>query len=476
LSHGYAGLSTAPASLAKSADSLVPPGRLGPQIAGPLLGCGAMKIAVIGTGYVGLVAGAGFSDFGNRVTCVDIDGRRIERLKRGEIPIYEPGLADLVARNAARERLEFTTDLASAVAGAEVVFIAVGTPMADDGRANLDHVLGAARDIGRALTGWAVVATKSTVPVGTADKVRAAVAEHARHEFAVASNPEFLKEGDAVNDFMKPDRIVLGVDDARARAVLEELYASFVRSRNRIQVFDVRSAELTKYAANAMLATRISFMNELALLAEKVGADIEKVRAGIGSDDRIGPAFLYAGPGFGGSCFPKDLRALLHTAGEHGAELPVIGAAERTNQRQKRVLGEKVVRHFGGSLAGKRVAVWGLAFKPETDDIRESPALVLVRDLLAAGAEVVAYDPAAMDNARAELGDAIRYASGAFEATLAADALVLVTEWKEFRRPSFAELKRRMRGAALFDGRNVWNSDELSRLGFTCEGIGRAAR
>jgi UDPglucose 6-dehydrogenase len=359
------------------------------------------------------------------------------------------------------------------VAGADVVLIAVGTPMSGDGRANLSFVLEAAREIGRALTGPAVIATKSTVPVGTADKVRAAVGEHAKHPFVVASNPEFLKEGDAVNDFMKPDRVILGVEDARARATLEELYAPFVRSRNRIQVFDVRSAELTKYAANAMLAVRISFMNELAILAEQVGADIEMIRAGIGSDERIGPAFLYAGPGFGGSCFPKDLRALLHTAGEHATELPVVDAAERTNQRQKRVLGDKVKQHFGDALVGRRVAVWGLSFKPETDDIRESPALVLVHDLLAAGAEVVVHDPVAMDNARAELGDKVRYAPDAFAAVEGADALVLVTEWKEFRRPDFGELKRRMRGDALFDGRNIWNPDELRRLGFRYQGIGR---
>jgi UDPglucose 6-dehydrogenase len=435
-----------------------------------------MKIAVIGTGYVGLVAGAGFSDFGNHVTCVDVDTGRIDRLNRGEIPIYEPGLSDLVLRNVERKRLSFTTQLAPAVAGADVVFLAVGTPMADDGRANLDHVLRAAEEVGRALTGWTVVATKSTVPVGTADRVRDAVARGAGHPFAVASNPEFLKEGDAVNDFMKPARIILGVEDERAQTALEELYAPFVRSRNRIQVVDLRSAELIKYAANAMLATRISFMNELALLAEEVGADIEKVRGGIGSDPRIGPAFLYAGPGFGGSCFPKDLRALIHTGREHDVELPVVEAAVRVNARQQRILGERVRRHFGGDLAGRRVAVWGLAFKPETDDIRESPALALVRDLLAAGATVAAYDPAAMELVRAELGTTIQLAGSSYEAADGADALVLVTEWHEFRRPDFAELARRMRGRALFDGRNVWSLAEVEKLGFSCYGIGRGAR
>ncbi|HWM88454.1 MAG TPA: UDP-glucose/GDP-mannose dehydrogenase family protein [Kofleriaceae bacterium] len=434
-----------------------------------------MKVAVIGTGYVGLVAGTGFADFGSQVTCVDIDAARIAGLEKGVVPIYEPGLSDLIQRNASRGRLRFTTDLASAVDGASVIFIAVGTPQGDDGRADLDQVLAAARDIGRALTGWAVIATKSTVPVGTADRVRAAAAEHARQPFAVASNPEFLKEGDAVNDFMKPARVVLGVDDDRARQVLEDLYAPFVRSRNRIQVVDIRSAELIKYAANAMLATRISFMNELALLAEKVGADIEKVRAGVGSDPRIGPQFLYPGPGFGGSCFPKDLQALLATGSDNGQELWVIDAVVRANQRQKKVLAARVIEHLGrgGRLDGKRVAVWGLSFKPETDDIRESPALVAVAGLSAAGAEVVGYDPAAMPNVRAELGDALRCASGAYEATEGADALVLVTEWHEFRRPDFADIKRRMRGDALFDWRNVWSADEARRAGFRYYAIGR---
>ncbi|HTE53094.1 MAG TPA: UDP-glucose/GDP-mannose dehydrogenase family protein [Kofleriaceae bacterium] len=434
-----------------------------------------MKVAVIGTGYVGLVAGTGFADFGSEVICVDIDRARISMLEAGGVPIYEPGLADLIRRNASRGRLRFTSETASAVAGADVVFIAVGTPQGDDGRANLDHVMAAARDIGRALTGWAVIATKSTVPVGTADRVRAAIAEHATVDFAVASNPEFLKEGDAVNDFMKPARVILGVEDARARQVLEDLYAPFVRSRNRIQVVDVRSAELIKYAANAMLATRISFMNELALLAEKVGADIEKVRTGMGSDPRIGPHFLYPGPGFGGSCFPKDLQALLATAADSDHELMVIDAVVRANQRQKRVLAARVIERLGegGRLDGRKVAVWGLAFKPETDDIRESPALVTVRALVAAGAQVVGFDPAAMPNVRAELGDLITYAVGPYEAVDGADALVLITEWHEFRRPDFQLLRARMRGDSLFDGRNVWAQDETRRAGFHCYAIGR---
>ena len=422
----------------------------------------AVKVAVIGTGYVGLVAGAGFADFGNSVVCVDIDEARIAQLRRGEVPIYEPGLHDLIARNAARGRLSYTTDLASAVAGADVVFIAVGTPQADDGHANLEYVLAAARDIGRALTGWAVVATKSTVPVGTAERVRASLAETAKVPFSVASNPEFLKEGDALNDFMKPARIILGVADDQARKLLEDLYAPFVRSRNRMQFVDVRSAELIKYAANAMLAVRISFMNEIALLAEKVGADVEKVRAGIGSDPRIGPHFL-------------DLRALLHTGHESGQELWVVDAAVRANERQKRVLAARVREHLGQRLEGKRVAVWGLAFKPETDDIRESPALAAIEDLLAAGASVVGYDPAAMDRVRTELGDRIVYAADAYAAADGADALILVTEWHEFRRPRFADLKARMRGDAVFDGRNVWSPDEVRKAGLRYYGIGRGA-
>jgi UDPglucose 6-dehydrogenase len=437
-----------------------------------------MKVAVIGTGYVGLVAGTGFADFGSQVTCVDIDSARIAQLARGVVPIYEPGLSDLIQRNVSHGRLHFTSDLPGAVAGAEVIFIAVGTPQGDDGRADLSQVLAAATDIGRALTGWAVIATKSTVPVGTADRVRAAVAEHARTGFAVASNPEFLKEGDAVNDFMKPARVVLGVDDERAQSVLEDLYAPFVRSRNRIQVVDIRSAELIKYAANAMLATRISFMNELALLAEKVGADIEKVRSGIGSDPRIGTHFLYPGPGFGGSCFPKDLLALLATGADSGQELWVVDAVVRANERQKGVLAARVAEQLGdeaGRLDGKRVAVWGLSFKPETDDIRESPAIVTVRKLSAAGAEVVGYDPAAMANVRAELGDLMRYASGAYEAAEGADALVLVTEWHEFRRPDFAVVKARMRGNALFDGRNVWSPEDARKAGLRYYALGRPA-
>ena len=432
-----------------------------------------MKIAVIGTGYVGLVSGTGFSDFGVDVTCVDIDVGRIEALRRGEIPIYEPGLAELVHRNTRLGRLKFTTSTAEAVRGAQVVLIAVGTPSRHDGSADLSYVLEAARQIGRAIDGFTVVVTKSTVPVGTADKVREAVASATSQEFAVASNPEFLKEGDAVNDFLKPARVILGVDDPRAADILRQLYHGVMRTGDRIQVMDIRSAELTKYAANAMLATRISFMNELARLAEVVGADIEAIRKGIGSDPRIGAKFLFAGAGFGGSCFPKDLRALIHTGREVDVPLEVVSSAERANERQKRVLGDRVIAAFGGSLADKKIAVWGLAFKPETDDIRESPALTLIEQLRAAGAHVTGYDPAAMPNIRTLLGGAIELTQEPYAAATGADALVLVTEWHELRHPDLARLAQTMRGRWLFDGRNVWSSAEVKKAGFHYYGIGR---
>lgn len=434
-----------------------------------------MRIAVIGTGYVGLVAGAGFAEFGNDVCCVDIDTRRVERLRGGEVPIYEPGLEELVRRNAAEGRLTFTTALADAVPGADVVIIAVGTPQGTyGGGAELRFVFEAARDVARALTGYAVIVTKSTVPVGTADRIREIVAAETDQPFSVGSNPEFLKEGDAVNDFMKPARIIVGCDDDRGIEALRNLYAPFVRTNDRVLVMDVRSAELAKYAANAMLATRISFMNELARLAEVVGADVESVRRGIGSDPRIGPKFLFPGPGFGGSCFPKDLKALTHTARGHGVELAVVEAADRANERSKRVLGAKVRAHFGGgSLTGKRIALWGLAFKPETDDVREAPALAVIDDLRGAGATVVGYDPAAMHTARELLGDAIEYAADMYAAAEGSHALVLVTEWKQFRRPDFARLKSSMAGVAVFDGRNIWSGAELAKLGLEYYAIGR---
>lgn len=432
-----------------------------------------MKIAVIGTGYVGLVAGAGFSDFGHEVTCVDIDPARIAGLNRGEMPIHEPGLQELVHRNAKLGRLTFTTSIAEAVPGAGLCVIAVGTPSAADGSADLTYVIEAARQIGAALTGYAVIVTKSTVPVGTADKVREAIASTTQQPFSVASNPEFLKEGDAVNDFLRPARVIIGTDDDRATAVLRDAYAGVMRTGERIQVMDIRSAELTKYAANAMLATRISFMNELARLAEVVGADIEAIRKGIGSDPRIGNKFLFAGAGFGGSCFPKDLRALIHTARGLDVPLNVVDAVERANERQKRVLGERVLAHFGGKLAGKRIGIWGLAFKPETDDIRESPALTLIEQLRGAGAQLVGYDPAAAANIREQLGDEIELVGEPYAAAEQVDALVLVTEWHELRHPDLGKLAARMRGKVVFDGRNVWAPDEVRRAGFTYYGIGR---
>lgn len=432
-----------------------------------------MKIAMIGTGYVGLVSGTGFADFGHDVTCVDIDTDRVARLEKGEIPIHEPGLAELVQRNVAAGRLHFTTNTAAAVKGAAIVLIAVGTPTGDDGSADLQYVFEAARQVAVAIEGYTVIVTKSTVPVGTGDKVREIVAGATKHPFAIASNPEFLKEGDAVNDFLKPARVIIGADDPKAVELLRDAYRGVMRTGDRIQVMDIKSAELTKYAANAMLATRISFMNELARLAEVVGADIEQVRKGLGSDPRIGNKFLFAGAGYGGSCFPKDLRAILHTARSVDVPLGVVDAVERANERQKKILGERVLAHFHGNVKDKRVAVWGLAFKPETDDTRESPAITLIEMLRAAGAKLVGYDPAAMPNIKKELGDAIELAPDPYTAATGADALVLVTEWHELRHPDLTRLASLMRGRALFDGRNVWVPQDVKAAGFAYYGIGR---
>jgi UDPglucose 6-dehydrogenase len=432
-----------------------------------------MKLGVMGTGYVGLVAGAGFADFGNDVVCADVDAAKIARLVAGEMPIYEPGLAALVKKNVDRGRLRFTSRPPEAVAGREIVLIAVGTPQSEDGSADLSAVLAVAEDIARAITGFTVIVTKSTVPVGTADRIREVVARHTRHDFSVASNPEFLKEGDAVADFMKPDRVVLGTSDDRARDLLRRLYAPVVRTNDRLHFMDQRSAELTKYAANAMLATRISFMNELANLAERVGADIERVRRGIGADPRIGPKFLFPGTGYGGSCFPKDVKALEHAARAAGAPLAIVEAVDRVNQRQKTVLVDKLEKQLG-DLAAKRVAIWGLAFKPETDDVREAPALAIIDRLLAAGAEVRAHDPEAMPNVAARYAGRVALGDDMYAAAEGADALVLVTEWHAFRHPDFVRLKALMRTPALFDGRNVWDPDEVRGLGFVYEGIGRS--
>jgi UDPglucose 6-dehydrogenase len=435
-----------------------------------------MKIAVIGTGYVGLVAGAGFADMGNDVLCADIDVSKIDMLSRGEVPIYEPGLDRLIKHNTNEGRLSFTTDIPAAVAGVDVVFLAVGTPPRADGSADLSYIFRAAETVAKALTGWAVIVTKSTVPVGTGDKIEAIMRPHARGDFAVASNPEFLKEGDAVTDFMKPDRIIVGTSDARALATLQALYAPFTRSSDRMLVMDRRSAELTKYAANSMLATRISFMNELANLCDVVGADIEQVRKGMGADARIGTKFLYAGVGFGGSCFPKDLRAAINTGKEAGVDLQVLSAVVAVNERQKHRMADDIHRHFEGKLAGKRVAVWGLAFKPGTDDIREAPALTLAEDLLAAGAEVVATDPVAIPAVRKVLGERVRLVDSNYACAEGADAVALMTEWRDYRRPNFTRLASLMRGKAVFDGRNIWDPAEVCAAGLVYFGIGRGQK
>ncbi len=440
-----------------------------------------MKITMVGTGYVGLVTGACFAEVGNDVLCLDLDEAKIRMLESGGIPIYEPGLAEVVKRNVAAGRLHFTTDVSRAVHFGTVQCIAVGTPPGEDGSADLQHVIAAARNIGRHITEYRVVVDKSTVPVGTADKVRAAIAEELvkrgiKVPYAVVSNPEFLKEGAAVEDFMRPDRVVIGSDDAQATQVMRTLYGPFQRNHERLFLMDVRSAELTKYAANAMLATRISFMNELANLAERLGADIEEVRKGIGSDPRIGYQFLYAGIGYGGSCFPKDVKALIHTAEQAGGTLPVLEAVERVNAEQKHVLARKILKRFG-RLSGKRIAVWGLAFKPNTDDMREAPSQVLIEELLSNGATVGVYDPVAMPAAKRAFADlkGIAYADSPLGALEGADALAVVTEWKEFRSPDFHEIRARLKTPAVFDGRNLYDPEEMKRAGLEYYPVGRAA-
>ena len=432
-----------------------------------------MKVAVVGSGYVGLVTGACLAETGNEVICADIDLRKIERLRQNDIPIYEPGLEDLVRRNQAEGRLSFTTDVGHAVEQARVVFIAVGTPPGEDGSADLQHVLAVARTIGKHLTGPKVVVTKSTVPVGTAEKVRTAVQGETKGVFYVCSNPEFLKEGAAIDDFMKPDRIVVGVDRDEARDIMAELYEPFVRTGNPILFMDIPSAEVTKYAANAMLATRISFMNQVAMFCELVGADVNSVRKGIGTDKRIGSAFLFPGPGYGGSCFPKDVKALIKTGSEVGLVFDVLEAVERVNERQKLVVLEKLRAGFGGQLKGRTVAVWGLAFKAETDDMRESPSIPLIEGLLAAGARVQAHDPKAMETARAVFGDRVMYAADPYSAVHGADALAIVTEWLVYRNPDFDRVKSLLRQALVVDGRNLYDPARMRALGFTYHGIGR---
>ena len=439
-----------------------------------------MKITMIGTGYVGLVTGTCLAEVGNDVLCLDVDARKIGVLQQGGVPIHEPGLEPMIRRNVAAGRLRFTTDVDAAVGHAPVQFIAVGTPPDEDGSADMQYVLQAARNVGRRMTQWTLVVDKSTVPVGTADHVRAVIAEELAARgvdipYAVASNPEFLKEGAAVDDFMKPDRVVIGADNERAIAILRNVYAPFQRNRERLLVMDVRSAELTKYAANAMLATRISFMNELANLAERLGADIEHVRQGIGSDPRIGWHFLYPGVGYGGSCFPKDVKALRFTAERSGAKLLVLSAVEAANEKQKRVLVDKIVARFGDDLAGRRVALWGLAFKPNTDDMREAPSRAIIDALLQRGASICAYDPVAIDEARRVLGDvpSLDFAANPVAACEGADALVVVTEWKEFRSPDFDALRRHLKAPVIFDGRNLYDPDAVRAAGFEHVAIGR---
>jgi UDPglucose 6-dehydrogenase len=439
-----------------------------------------MKITMIGTGYVGLVTGTCLAEVGNDVLCLDVDARKIDLLNQGGVPIHEPGLEPMVRRNAAAGRLHFTTDVDRAVAHGALQFIAVGTPPDEDGSADMQYVIQAARNIGARMTEAKVIVDKSTVPVGTADRVRAAVAQELARRgqtlpYAVASNPEFLKEGAAVEDFMKPDRIVIGADDERAIAALRTVYAPFMRSHERLLVMDVRSAELTKYAANAMLATRISFMNEIANLADLLGADVEMVRQGIGSDPRIGYHFLYPGAGYGGSCFPKDVQALQFTATQLGRPLRVIKAVEEVNEAQKQVLVEKIVGRFGEDLSGRRFALWGLAFKPDTDDMREAPSLAIITALLGRGATIVAYDPVAMDEARRVLGPlaGMSYATSPLAASDGADALVVVTEWKEFRGADFAVLKARLKSPFIFDGRNLYDPAQVRAAGFEYSAIGR---
>lgn len=436
-----------------------------------------MKIAVVGTGYVGLVSGACFAEMGLDITCVDIDKKKIDGLNNGVIPIYEPGLEEVVRRNVEEGRLHFTTELTDCLDNVEVVFSAVGTPPDEDGSADLKYVLEVARTFGRNIKKYTVLVTKSTVPVGTAQKVKAVIREElARRKckvpFDVASNPEFLKEGAAVKDFMSPDRVVVGVESERARKLMTKLYRPFLINNFRVLFMDIPSAEMTKYAANAMLATRISFMNEIANLCDLVGADVEMVRKGIGSDARIGSKFLYPGCGYGGSCFPKDVKALIHTAEQRGYRMQVLHAVESVNQQQKRVLFDKLMRYFGGDLTGKRIAMWGVAFKPQTDDIREAPSLVLIDLILRAGGRITVYDPVAMDECRRVVGDKVAYAKDMYEAVVDADALLLVTEWKEFRIPSWPVIERTMRCPALFDGRNIYDKHEFDGTSIVYHYIG----
>ncbi len=431
-----------------------------------------MKIAVIGSGYVGLVVGTCFADTGNKVYCVDVDEKKIARLQAGEVPIFEPGLEELIQHNVQEGRLTFSTDVATAIKKASVIFIAVGTPPGEDGSADLRYVLAVADSIGTHMESPKTVVLKSTVPVGTNKKVRARIAAKTKIDFDVVSNPEFLKEGAAIEDFTKPDRVVIGCETEMGRKVMEELYSPYLRTGKPLLFMDPASAEMTKYAANAMLATRISFMNEMARICEVVGADVNHVRKGIGTDARIGFPFLFAGVGYGGSCFPKDVRALVQTAREHGYEPHIVPAVEEVNQEQKHLLVQKVLKHFGNDLKGKHFAMWGLAFKPKTDDMREAPSLVVIEGLRAAGATVTAFDPEAMKETKRMIGDTIQYAGNALDACKGADALILMTEWSEFRHLDLEEIKPLLRGCVLFDGRNIWDPARVRAQGFAYHGIG----
>jgi UDPglucose 6-dehydrogenase len=431
-----------------------------------------MKLAVIGTGYVGLVAGACLAETGNDVLCVDKDEAKIRMLRRGKMPIFEPGLEELVKRNVAEKRLSFTTQLPKAVRASSVIFIAVGTPMGEDGSADLQHVLGVAREIAQSMNGYKVIVDKSTVPVGTADKVREIIRRETTHPFSVVSNPEFLKQGAAVDDFLKPDRVVIGTEDDKSAEVMRQVYAPFTRTGAPIMVMDTASAELCKYAANAMLATKISFMNEIANVCEAFGADVDQVRRAVGSDRRIGPSFLFPGVGYGGSCFPKDVQAIVKFTKDKGYDFQILQAVERVNHRQKSVLAGRMEKHFG-ALKGRTIAVWGLAFKPRTDDMREAPALVMIDRLLALGAKVQAYDPEAMAVAKTLLGTRVTFASNSYAALGGADALAVITEWNEFREPDFAKMRKLMKSPIIFDGRNIYSRDVMKANGFTYYSIGR---
>ena len=434
-----------------------------------------MKITVVGTGYVGLVTGTCFSETGNKVTCVDIDKNKVEKLSSGQITIYEPGLEKIFLRNIKEGRLTFTTELETAIEGAEIIFLALPTPPGADGSADLKYVLGVADHLGKILKDYKVIVNKSTVPVGTADKVSAAIAKNYKGEYDVVSNPEFLREGVAVDDFMKPDRVVVGTKSERAKKLISDLYAPFVRQGNPVIFMDERSAELTKYAANSFLATKISFMNEVAQLCERMGADVDMVRRGIGSDDRIGKRFLFPGIGYGGSCFPKDVQALIMSSDEVKYDFEILKAVEKVNVNQKLHLVEKIKAHFKGDLKGKHIALWGLAFKPNTDDIREAPALSIIDALTTMGATIAAYDPEAMPNMKAQIGDKIKYASSQYEALTGADFLIIATEWSEFRTPDFERIEKEIKNKIIFDGRNLFEVAKMKELGYHYVSIGRAS-